>query len=179
MSTVYRIPGKLFSHLTKDIPTTKELGGYFHFNDQNIATGVELFTGKVCRDDHGKLLDDNKPCEVHFPQREVSFHTHPLANRPSSDDFLNCLSANPTVRLHMVLSRGGVWMYRVNKQPTEAVHANLRSELRFLGHFYQADTQHNRVEQYIQNVQSLGFWVKFIPKKSILNHKMYEILLTS
>ena len=181
MSKIYRIPGKIFRYLHRIIPKTHELGGYLKFNENNVASGMELFTGKVCRDASGRILDESTACEVSFPQKEVCFHTHPLANRPSSDDFMNCLHHRIT-NLHIVISEKGVWLYHARRVENHVEnhienHETLRSELRFLGHYYQTPTQNGNISDYLDNIQTLGFHVKYIPIDEIPSDKMFEFLV--
>ena len=174
MFRAYRIPGRVLRRLVASVPKSREYGGCLEFDDGDLV-GVQTFRGPVCRDRRtGNLLEGGAPCGVTYPTREVTFHTHPRANRPSTADFLNAWRV-PMTRLHLVATEQGVWVFRSTsaREPDE-------DELRFLGHYYQRATQKGEVsgiDEFRDRVRKLGLHTTYLAVDSIPDAQVVEFLV--
>ena len=149
-----RIPRAAIDHIRRALPATHELGGRV-----DPATGaVTMAAGEPCLGPRGEQLRRCAVALLPGGGGGVPFHTHPRANRPSSTDF--GLAHRPQA----LFTPLGVWVYHRDAAPTDALTA---AKLRFLGHYYEPDTQAGDVGAYVSRVRALGVRAAFHPYESI------------
>lgn len=159
------IPARIVRELRTMRPTTHELGGKLEADEQGTVTGIVKVAGQKCRDETGKLLKD-KICQVLQPQSMFVFHTHPRANRPSSQDLKIAITGRP--RMNIIVTDLGIWGYVASPQlkqryasMTPREKRCLILEYRFLGHMEQKGTQENQCYGMIKWMREAGFIVNY------------------
>ena len=127
-----RIPTAKLHELAAQAPKTHELGGHFRVRADGTLSDTILFEGEQCRNAEGQRISGAAQCRIHKPDAEISFHTHPKSNRPSSADMRNAVLKHPAVsgrgkrRLSLVLGPRGVWWYAPSPEMRRAWRARLR-----------------------------------------------------
>ena len=127
-----RIPAATLHRLAAEAPKTHELGGHFRVDADGTLRDTVVFEGEQCRDKDGNRISGGAQCRIHKPDAEISFHTHPKSNRPSSADMRNAVLKHPAVsgrgkrRLSLVLGPRGFWWYSPSPDMRRAWRARLR-----------------------------------------------------
>ena len=161
-----RISSAIVERLRAQRPTTHEIGGTFEVDGDGNVVKVHIVEGEACRDPNGQLL--GKPCTVMHPTGPFVFHSHPLANRPSSTDLKIAIVSDH--RCNVIVSPSGLWMYaptpELRRRYAAMSHEEQRcliKEFRFLGHMEQEATQNNEVSGMLQWMRENGFRVVYHP----------------
>ena len=162
-----KIPPTFVEQLQKLRPNTHEVGGKFEVDANGVVTNIITVEGEKCRDDQGVLLKD-KICQVVHPKGRIVFHTHPRANRPSSQDLRLALMQDHL--LNMVVSPLGIWGYAPSPSLRKSYYAMNNDqkrckikEYRFLGHMQQKSTQNGNCEGMLQWMRKEGFFTMYYP----------------
>ena len=138
--------------IVRIMPSTHEIGGSVS------ATGkVSWNRGSTCWSETGQRV---RGCQVKLilhKNGKLMFHTHPKANRPSSHDL------SIAQKTHMLVTPVGVWLYRT-PPPSDFVKAKLR----FIGHYFQKDTQAGFVKSFLQEITNLGVDISYCPLETAL-----------
>ena len=162
-----KIPPAFVKQLQTLRPNTHEIGGKFEVDQNGIVTNIITVEGEKCRDEHGVLLKD-KICQVVHPKGKIVFHTHPRANRPSSQDLRLALMQDHLINI--VVTPLGIWGYAPSPSLRQAydIMSNDQKrcqikEYRFLGHMQQKNTQQGNCEEMLRWMRKAGFFVHYFP----------------
>ena len=167
----------MIRHLRDLRPTTHEVGGTIDLDGNGVALRIHAMKGMPCRDEKGRLIGPSA-CKVHHPVGPCVFHTHPLANRPSSSDLRNTVTAG---NIQVLATPQGVWIYKASPElirrwnrysSTEKRRHVL--EWRFIGHRCQSHTQHDLVEGMLRWLRGAGFFVHYLSYKNAHRHNMWK-----
>ena len=159
--------------IRKQVPMTHEIGGTMRFKPDGLLEKVAVVQGDQCRGTDGALLRSGGVCTLRHDEAPVTWHSHPIANRPSSADLLIALARDVRQRArnpsnvrecNVLFTPVGVWTYR----PTEAlaraadvVPADQKAAWRFLGHHYQDATQRGECDGLIDALRKEGFEIGY------------------
>jgi hypothetical protein len=119
------LPRHLIEEIRQTMPSTHEIGGHLLCDAHRHIRDVRVFKGKPCRDEQGVRFR-NAQCKIKKPDAEISFHTHPKSNRPSSSDLRNCVFKHPDIngrgkrRTSVLFTPQGVWWYRPSPELVRA-----------------------------------------------------------
>lgn len=149
---------------------THEIGGTMRFKPDGLLEKVAVVQGDRCRGEDGALLRSGGVCTLRHEEAPVTWHSHPIANRPSSADLLIALTrdarsgASNVRECNVLFTPVGVWTYR----PSEALAASSahspsdqKAAWRFLGHHYQEATQRGECDGFVEALRKEGFEIGY------------------
>ena len=167
-----RLPASEVADIRSRVPVTHEIGGTIEFTKDGRFLKTNIVNGERCRDASGRLLRASGVCRLQHQDGSVAWHSHPLANRPSSSDLV--VSVHQDVRFdssrnvresNVLFTPRGIWVYRPSQELcsrwTGLDEDAEKASLRFLGHFHQPATQNGDCQGFVEALRREGFEVDY------------------
>lgn len=122
---MFGLPHDLVRHLMGIVPDTHEVGGVLHVNANGHIRDASVHAGEPCVAGGAHTGACSVPMIPRLDDRDVAFHTHPIANRPSSVDLRHAVEGDPSVSY--VITKNSAWEMTPARQQD---WRNLTSEAR-------------------------------------------------